>query len=516
MNILTAVRSLHPGRISKMSTLLAFILATALGLSACGGGGGATDGGTGGDSGDVFFSLTDAQGDFASYTVDVVSLTLTKSNGTVVDTLPLNTRVDFAQYTDLTEFLTIATVPKGVYEEVSMTLDYSNADIWVEDANGDAIKVDNNNIVDVNGDPVGQIVMDVTLDKKLRVAPALPTHMTLDFDLKASNTVSFDQQDVPSVSVQPTLVAAIDIDRQKTVRVRGPLKQVDTQSEKFQLRVRPFRHLLDNPNAKNFGVLTVKTDDQTLFEVDGVKYQGSAGIDAMALLPLNSAVIARGKVQIRLANFRATVVYAGSSVPGGDMDVVHGSVISRSGNTLDMRGNTLIRADGTTSFQESITVTIADSTIVSKQLDSLDHTIDEISVGQRLTAFGIATTDANGVISMDASNGYARMAISSLAGSVNGIDFQNDNTLPLVVTLDLVNGRNVSLFDFTGTGIDAANDADPANYEVNIGALDLSNLVDQAAVAVRGFPTPFGSAPDDYVAQTVVDRNAVQPPPQTP
>jgi hypothetical protein len=53
----------------------------------------------------VVIALTDAEGDFASYTVDVLSLTLTTANGAVVETLPLSTRVDFARYTDLTEFL---------------------------------------------------------------------------------------------------------------------------------------------------------------------------------------------------------------------------------------------------------------------------------------------------------------------------------------------------------------------------------------------------------------------------
>ena len=40
--------------------------------------------------------LTDADGDFLSYSVDVVSLTLTKADGAIVATLPLRQRVDFA------------------------------------------------------------------------------------------------------------------------------------------------------------------------------------------------------------------------------------------------------------------------------------------------------------------------------------------------------------------------------------------------------------------------------------
>ena len=56
------------------------------------------------ESGEVIIGLTDTPGDFTTYTVDVVSLTLTKANGAVVGTVPLSTRVDFAQYTEMTEF----------------------------------------------------------------------------------------------------------------------------------------------------------------------------------------------------------------------------------------------------------------------------------------------------------------------------------------------------------------------------------------------------------------------------
>ena len=91
------------GQIARWLGLVVLILA-GLALSACGGGGGSGTGDVS-DSGEVIVALTDAEGDFASYTVDVLSLTLTTANGAVVETLPLSTRVDFARYTDLTEFL---------------------------------------------------------------------------------------------------------------------------------------------------------------------------------------------------------------------------------------------------------------------------------------------------------------------------------------------------------------------------------------------------------------------------
>src|SRR5258708_16072668 len=77
----------------------------ALGLYACRS---STD-----EMGVVGISLTDTAGDFLSYTVDVTSLTLTKADGTVVQALPLRTRVDFARLVDLTEFVTAVTNPPG-------------------------------------------------------------------------------------------------------------------------------------------------------------------------------------------------------------------------------------------------------------------------------------------------------------------------------------------------------------------------------------------------------------------
>ena len=63
------------------------------------------------ECGSVIVSFTDADGDFLNYTVDVLSLTLQTANGRVVETLPRETRINFTDYVDLTELVTVATVP---------------------------------------------------------------------------------------------------------------------------------------------------------------------------------------------------------------------------------------------------------------------------------------------------------------------------------------------------------------------------------------------------------------------
>ena len=107
----------------------------------CGSGGSSSAGLEGAEDGGVVVSLTDAAGDFLSYTVDVMELTLTGEDGQAVTVLPLTTRVDFAQYTELCEFLTASMVPQGTYVEASMTLSYENAEIYVEGEDGEMIRM---------------------------------------------------------------------------------------------------------------------------------------------------------------------------------------------------------------------------------------------------------------------------------------------------------------------------------------------------------------------------------------
>ena len=92
----------------------ASLFALFMALAACGGGSSTGIGGTTDctkpsvtdPDGCTYVNLTDSPGDFLSYTVNVTALTLTRSDGTVVNLLPNATTVDFAQYSDLSEFLT--------------------------------------------------------------------------------------------------------------------------------------------------------------------------------------------------------------------------------------------------------------------------------------------------------------------------------------------------------------------------------------------------------------------------
>lgn len=455
----------------------------------------------------VVIGLTDAPGDFVAYQVDVTSLTLTKADDAVVETLPVTTRVDFAQYTDLTEFLTAATVPSGTYISATMTLDYTNADIEVTDSNGNIVKVPAADIVDENGNPITTLRVTVQLadENRFTVAPGAPAEMTVDFNLAASNDVVFNNG-APALTVQPFVVADIDPTNPKPHRLRGALKSVDTSSGSFQLFLRPFFHpLADSDNR--FGSLTVVTDANTAFNIDQQSYQGGPGLDALANLASLSAVVVRGTLDPSTHGFTATEVLAGSSVPGGTLDALTGTVISRLADVLTVKGATLIRSSGTVTFNDTAAVQLAATTKVWRQLDANAHTIGDISAGQRVTVLGTVTNPGPAQLAMDASQGVVRMKLTALRGTVV-------NTSPLLtVALQSIDRRNIGIFDFTGTGIDAGHDANPSAYVIDPGTLSLSFLSASAPARVLGFVTPFGqvsgSSPADFDAETIIDLSSV-------
>jgi len=477
----------------------------ALALAACGGGGSTPAASNGPpsssctDCGTALVAITDADGDFLSYTVDVTSLKLKKANGSTVETLPATARIDFAQLVDLTEFFTAATIPNGDYVAATLRLDYSNADISVEQ-NGLPVAA---KAVDASGNPLGAVDVTVTLDNRHHfvVLPGKPSLFTLDFNLAATNAVDLTTSPA-TVTVTPALVASLDLVDQKDLRVRGPLVSVDKTAGTYEVDLRPF-HLRNQA----FGNVTVHTDANTTFEVNGTNYTGSAGLDALATAGAGTLTAALGTLTTATREFDATTVYAGTSVPGAGVDTVIGEVLSRSGDVLTVRGGNVIRnTDGAHFARGTVKVTIGPNTKVVKGGTSPATMAapGDISVGQSIEAFGAATpvvsSSMSGDWTLDATAGRVRMHPTPIYGFV-----KSASTGALTLQLDSIAGRKVSAFDFAGTGTSTAMDADPANYEVDTAGLNLSGLSTGEPTKLIGFPTPFGMAPPDFSARTMVD-----------
>jgi len=487
------LRSSGNGR-ALFRLLAAFTLgaAVALGLYACKS---STD-----EEGVVDIGLTDAAGDFLSYAVDVTSLTLTKADGTAVQTLPQRTRIDFSQLVDLTEFVTGATIPSGTYVSATLQLDYSGADIEVDNGTGSPVKVPPANIRDNRGNPVTTMSMTVKLDnaRQLVIAPLVPSLLDLDFNLAASNLVDMSNPLTPVVTVNPLLVADVNPDGPKPHRIRGPLDSVDPQAGSFTLILRPFNLL-----QGDHGRLTFLTDNNTTFEIDRTSYAGSAGLTALAAKPRLTATVAIGTLDLAARRFTATEVLAGSSVPFGTSDALTGNVIARSGNVLTVKGAELVRSTGTLIFGDTVAVTVGSGTKVVGQgagMVGVPLGFNSISVGQRVTVLGTLT----GPAAMDATAGLARLLVTQVNGTVNGVAGST-----VAMTLARIDGRPIGLFNFTGTGTAPGTDANPNSYQVAAGALSLAGISTGTPLRVRGFVQPFGQATagDDFHAITLIDTS---------
>ncbi|MEL7448049.1 MAG: hypothetical protein AAFN78_02510 [Pseudomonadota bacterium] len=481
-----------------------------LGAAACGGGGGGTSTTTAppvadapdptppvsdcGDCGELILALTDADGDFLSYSVDVRAISLTRAGGAVVNVLPSSARVDFAEYTELAEFFTSATVPNGAYVSGSITLDYTNADVFVE-KNGEPVAT---TITDASGAPLGiqEMTIDLAERDQLVVRRGAPAILVVDFDLNASHTVDLAADPVTAVA-EPFLLAEVNPSEVKSLRVRGPLLDVDAEGFTYTIGVRPFQ-LFDG----DFGRVTVNTSETTFIEVDGVAYKGTDGMRVLSAQPQATATLALSEYDVAERTLDALEVYAGSSVPGGELDAAAGIVVAREDNTLTLRGARLIRESAQLDFLDEITVELGVDTRVSKaRFADFDGGIDAISVGQRIDVLG--TVDDNpptrGETIVDASAGFARLRVTTLSGEVTQIDGGT-----VAMNLQSLGGLPVERFDFTGTG-SAGEDADPLAYQLDAGALPVDRINIAAPVRAGGFVSPFGLAPPDFEATTLVD-----------
>ena len=484
------------------------LLALALALAGCSGGGSGDNMtaaaptsqscSSGTDCGSLYVGITDADGDFLSYSVDVLSLTLKKANGAVVETLPVSTRVDFAQLVDLTEFVTAATIPNGTYVEGTMRLDYSNADVTVE-VNGEPRAA---TVLGRNGQPLGVVDVRIMLDNRNHVviAPGRPALLQLDFDLAASHTVDTGTTPVTAVA-EPFVVASLEVVDQKDLRVRGPLVSVDASASSYLIDVRPF----DLRDAR-LGQFTVHTTASTDFEINGETFTGSAGLDALNQAGAGTATVAFGTLDVANRTFTAQRVHAGTSVPGSQFDVLAGTVTARNGDTLTVRGGTMIRRSGSVTFiRDDITLLVGPQTAVIRD-GEMGNALgaDAISVGQRIRAFGSASENS-GAVTLDAQQGRVRLELTRLLGTVQSASPGN-----LTLDLDSIDGRRVSIFDFTGTGSSPDKDADPSNYEITTGNLSTSGLTSGSPARVFGFVTAFGAAPPDFEGRTLVDFQDVR------
>lgn len=445
------------------------------------------------DCGQLLVGLTDADGDFLSYQLDVVKLTLVRSDGLRVEVLPTRTRVDFAQYVELTELVTAATVPVGRYVSSEITLDYQAAAITVE-KNGAAVAAV---AVDANGNALTELSLTLQLasGQPLLIAPGIPALLQLDFNLAASHQVQLAPEPV-QVVVEPVLLASVEPLDERPFRIRGPLIAVNEAESFYRAAVRPF---WDRSGRR--GGVRIHSNADTAFLINGDSAQGSAGLTALAALQPGTATLAYGSYVRSERRFLAAEVWAGSSVPGGTLDAVEGVVLARDGNSLTVYGATLARADGSATFRATVTLTLDEDTRISKpRLGETALPLSAISVGQRLTALGTLTHDDANAATLAADAVILRL--TSLGGS---LQLQAPGQLQLQLQLQALAGLAPGRFNFAGTGSSALFDADPSAYEVATPNAFATEHAVGAPIRALGYVRAFGSAPADFDALAVQD-----------
>ncbi len=439
----------------------------------------------------LMVSLTDAEGDFLSYSVDVSSISLTHSNGAVLNVLTEPTTVDFAQYVDISELLAVRTVPVGMYESVSLNIDFSDAQIVVQSESGEAIEAD---IVDEEGEPLESASINVSFaeDEGFVLSSGIIRHVTLDFDLDASNDIEIEGSEA-TVTVSPVWIADPMQADPKPLRLRGTLANVDVDAGNFELDLRPFRE-----QGGEFGEATVFVSEETEYEIDGLIVESAQGLSELNDLDSASPVITLGSWDIESKRYTATEILAGTSVPWAEADILRGTVIARSGNEISVRGAIVELSDGRFTFNDDLTLLVGDATEVHKRANA-EVDASDISVGSAIRVIGTLIDDQT----MDASEGVVRVRASSLSGLVVSSE-------PISVDLSFINGRRASMFDFSGTGTSAEQDANADSYELYTGELDTSSIIEDAPIRALGFVSEFGTAPEDFDVNTLVDASNVK------
>jgi hypothetical protein len=513
MSIVHAIRT--PAAVRRPAALWTLCALGAIGLAACGGSG--SSGSTApaaatstmpstsvsqqpcSNCGTAMVSLTDQPGDFVSYIVSVDSLSLTRSDGTVVQTVPVATQVDFAQLVNLSEIVSADQVPAGAYTSAQLTLDYTNATIVVDTSSGDVTVPAADILSGTTGQPLtGQLTLKLSLssDQQLIITPGTVANLALDFNLLASNTVNLTANPI-TVTVNPTLTASLTPDTTKQVHVRGPLVNVSTSASDFVVEVRPFE---DQSNTT--GQVTIATTGSTTYMINGTSYTGSAGLAQLDTLSAGTLTSTYGTWDRTAGTVTATQVLVGPSVEGTTMSSVAGTVLARSGDTLTIGNGLLYQPQGAgLNFQRQVSVTVGSGTTVTEEGQSGPFTASDISVGQDVRMSGTMGSGSSGTPTLDATAGAAFLFPTTGIGLVAGTA-----TGSVTVDLQQLGTADASALDFAGTGTTSQQDATAASYRVSVpSSISTTSAGSGVAVAFTGFVTPFGSAPPDFAASTLIN-----------
>jgi hypothetical protein len=465
-------------------------------------------------------TVSTTPGPFTAYLVEIDQILLTRTDNTPVYPLLQPQIVDFTKLNDMPEVFGAPAILEGTYTSASITVNYgatlyqSAAQIFIN-SNGQSIAV--SPVTDLtSGTAAGSVTYTVKFDPAhpLVIKRGVSTPIDFNFDLSASSVVSGTD-----VVVHPFMTASTVPNYTKPMRARGVYVTTDTTNNNFTMNARSFFDTQGNPA----GAITIHTDANTTYNVNGAVYQGAAGLAAVKALQINTIVEAYGTygdLNNLTPNFVATQVYAGVAVENLLTDRITGTVASRSGNTLHIRGAELEARDinipigVSVTFQNDLTLTVADTTLISvdghPELQSLP--IQDISVGQQVDIEAVAAVDstntvildANGSPTWNASGGLVRLTPTTGWGTLGAAPASG-----VSANLQTLGGFQPATLTFTGTGSASGTDANPASYNIDTTGIDTSAITAGSLFSFTGFVTPFGAAAtEDFTAEGVTAGSA--------
>ena len=471
---------------------------------------------------------------YASYVVAIDSVTLTRSDLQQFTAVGTREVVDLTQITNIAELWSSGAIPNGTYIGATITLDYTYAAVSVRE--GDvavpAKLVDLLNTTPNTAPTTYQIVVAFDPLSQPTITPTFASTsaalLALDFDLSASGYIDTSTA-VPVVYVRPYVSIGHEPSDTKLIRVRGALANSSVSVDTYTAYIRPFYD-----EANNLGQLTLFSQPNTVYTLNGDMYVGDKGLQELSVLsagstmtagfttfqpdynPLNGAYAGR---------FNLQYVVAGSSLEDNYTDGISGDVIARTGNMLTLRGATLILTTANTFYYETADckVLLAPGTIVTADDNPLltNLSANSVAVGDRITARGIyekATTAPLG----SCGEAYFGEAVyldstgtkATNTGSVRLQQSEAFGTLvsaaPGNVVMDLasIDYWPAAVYNFTGNGTPTPV---PTAFSVNTEGLTLpAGTVPGDLVYANGYASALGQAPPDYLAFALNNELSVQ------
>jgi hypothetical protein len=472
---------------------------------------------------------------YASYVVTIDSITLTRSDNTVYAAVATPELVDLTQINNFAELWSSGAIPNGTYIAATITVDYTpvsaggSSVIAVRKGNVPVIAT----VLDAQTKAMpGTYALTVVFDpaNQPTITPTFASTsaalMAVDIDLPGSGYIDTSTA-TPTVYVRPYMTIGHQPSDTKLIRVRGPLANSSVNVDTYTAFIRPFYD-----EANNLGQLTLFSQPSTIYTLNGVGYVGNAGLNALSVLsagstmtagfttfqpdynPLNGAFAGR---------FNLQYVIAGSTLEDIYTNGISGDVIARDGNTLTVRGATIIfTTDDTFGYEVAdCNVILGAGTLVTADDNPLlkNLTPSSIAVGDHITArgnykpapagqtcgaalFGEGVyLDSTGVSAQN--TGSVRLqpneAFGTLVSSAAG---------SLVMDLTSIDYWPVATYNFAGNGVTTPV---PAAFSVNTEGLALpAGTAPGDPIWLSGYASYFGEAPPDYLSFALNNELSVQ------